>query len=110
MGSKYRIYISHIFRRREDYKFVNLIFVVNVGCLYHDKRRGISLPSVGLLGFRQGLLPKIFNTYKICTDAVNSKITTRPSTKHDFRTVVKAAPVPLPPRKFVPPTSCHYQL
>jgi hypothetical protein len=55
-----------------DYKFVNLIFVVNGGCLYHDKRRVISLPSVCLLGFRQGPHPKIFNAYKICSDAVNS--------------------------------------
>ena len=54
------------------YKFVNLIFVVNVGSLYHVKRSGISLPSVCLLGFRQGRRPKIFNAYKICTDAVNT--------------------------------------
>jgi hypothetical protein len=58
-----------------DYKYANLILVVNVGSIYHDKRRVICLPSECLLGYRQETCLKTFNAYKICTDTLNVLLT-----------------------------------
>jgi len=41
-----------------DYKFVNLIFVVNVGSLYHDKRRVILYFLCAYSLFDKDLFPK----------------------------------------------------
>ena len=72
VNTKYSLLTNEGSVKMGKYTFFNLIFMVSVGSIYHDKRRAISLPSVCPEGFRQGPRPKIFNAYKICTDAVNS--------------------------------------
>jgi hypothetical protein len=72
VNTEYLLVTKHGGVKMGDYKFVILILVVNVGSLYHDKRRVISLPSEYLIGSRTETSPKTFKAYKICTDAVNS--------------------------------------